>query len=109
PQRMVGHRALRARRRGGESRCEGASRTFSIQRRLALAHEISTDVFELQLFDIPESEEGRAIALPIGFALREALARWWGIEINEIGLTVAQNRRTDGTKTWSIILYDRAS
>src|SRR5581483_6084076 len=36
-------------------------------------------------------------------------ARWWGIEINEIGLTVAQNRRTDGTKTWSIILYDRAS
>jgi hypothetical protein len=109
PQGMVAHRALRARRRGGEGRCEGAERTFSIQRRLALAHEISTDIFELQLFDIPGDEEGRALALPIGFALREALARWWGIEVTEIGVTAAQNRRSDGAKTWSIVLYDRAS
>ena len=33
-------------------------RTFSLQRRLALAHEISTDVFELQLFDISRRRGG---------------------------------------------------
>jgi ATP-dependent helicase YprA (DUF1998 family) len=109
PQGMVPHRALRTWKKGADGRCDGADRTYSIQRHRALAHEITTDVFELQLFDLPAEEEGRGLALPIGFAVREALARWWGIETAEVGVSVAQSRRDDGAKTWSIILYDRAS
>jgi hypothetical protein len=45
---MLDHRPLRFTRADTEGRCPGNSRPFSVQSGLALGHEISTDVVEIQ-------------------------------------------------------------
>lgn len=109
PEGVAIHTPLRGRHQQiGSSRCDGVGKPFAIRRHHALSYEVSTDVFELQLFDIPSQKEGLSIALPIGIALREGLARLWGIESGELGVAATLNRRTDGHAVWSIFVFDRA-
>jgi len=104
PFEMGAHRPLRSKRNAG--RCEGVDATspFVIQRHRALGYQITTDVFELQLHDLPSASS----ALPLAAALRDALARKLGVEEAEMGLTVTQTTGDDGIGRWSVLLFDKA-
>ncbi len=97
PSPMSGHRSLR---RG--LRCEGATRPFAIQRRLALGQSRRTEVFELQLTGLDET-----CGATIAVALREALCRRLGIERDEVARAVAP--APGEAATTSLFLFDTAS
>ena len=105
PRALIDHALLRRRRDLSTNVCPGNSKPFAIQRHIALGHEITTDVFELQpSVSLPESA---ANALVI--ALREALAQELGIEASEMGCAVARRRNALGGQVFSLFLYDRAA
>jgi hypothetical protein len=100
---LVDHRPLRYHK--GQDICPGNANPFSIRRKLALGHEITTDVFELQ----PQQPLTRAGANALVIALREALAQELGIEADEMGFAVEQTRGALGGPAVSLFLFDRAS
>lgn len=91
--------------RGGAGRCPGNDKTYAITAPLALAHEVLTDVAELQ----PERLTDTSAAWALLAAIREALARRLGIESRELGLAVATRPAPNGGSTHSLFLYDHAS
>lgn len=97
---LVGHRPLRKRRE--TMRCDGNDRAFSIQRHLAFGFSRRTEVFELQLADMP----GEDVALTLAVALREALCRRIGIERDEVACDAGY--AGDG-EVCSIWLFDTAA
>ncbi len=93
-----------------DGRCPGndeAGRT--IRRRVRLGTEMATDVFELQLNELANTDAGKAKAAAIAAALREALGARLGVDAESIGLAVAPSLRPDDTRRSSIFLYDKAS
>ncbi|GJE10075.1 DEAD/DEAH box helicase [Methylobacterium longum] len=99
------HRPLRFTKADIDGYCPGNGRGFAVQTGLALGHDITTDVAEIQPAAL--ASEGAAWALASG--LREALTRRLGIETGEIGLSVVRHVSTLGGATHSVYLYDRAS
>jgi ATP-dependent helicase YprA (DUF1998 family) len=99
------HRPLRFTRADTEGMCPGNAHAFSIQSGLALGHEITTDVVEIQ----PANLSNMKAAWGLGSAFREALARRLGIESAEMGIAVEPRQTSIGGMTHSIMLYDRAS
>lgn len=97
------HRPLVGKASVGGS-CEGASKPFGVQRRLLLGHEITTDVFELQVPAVAD----RGAGLALGSALRESLSRRLGVEADEMGLAAEQRQGPVG-RCVSVFLFDNAS
>ncbi|MGA2491573.1 MAG: DEAD/DEAH box helicase [Roseiarcus sp.] len=102
---LANHRPLRFTRADSEGRCPGNAHAFSIQSGLALGHEITTDVVEIQPANLANIRAATALAS----AFREALARRLGIESAEMGIAVEPRQTPIGGMTHSIMLYDRAS
>jgi hypothetical protein len=69
-----------------------------------LGYEVTTDVFDLQLFGIKSA----SVALPLAAALRDALARKLGVEDAEMGIATSETRAEDGVGRWSVLIYDKA-
>lgn len=101
---LVDHIALMP-ARGERGRCSGNDKSFTITRPLALAHEVLTDVAEVQPTTLADPKAAWALAS----ALREVLARQLGIETRELGLSVARRPSPLGGVTHSLLLYDQAS
>ena len=99
-----GHPRLRGgKKRDGSSRCTGTG--FAIQRGLSLGGSRTTDVFEVQLFELQD----RGAALSLGIALRRAFCGRLGIEEQEVGVCVRPGRAPDETILQSIFLYDEGT
>lgn len=99
-----GHLRLRGgKEEDGSSLCTGSD--YSVQRGLSLGASRTTDVFELQLSHLRESET----ALSIGIALRRAFCHGLGIQEEEVGVAVRQSKWLDGSITQSIFLFDSAT
>lgn len=88
-----------------KERCVGNDKPFSQVGQLTLAHEVLTDVCELQ----PEGLEDEGVAWAIIAALRDALTRELGIELRELGLGVSARSGRLGGHTHSLFLFDQAS
>lgn len=102
------HRPLRGQPLAAEGICTGAPALapFAVQRRLRLAHEIRTDVCEVQLYDCPSREA----ALTIALALREACADRLGVDPDEMGFAARPGIRAQGfARSWNAVVFDRAS
>jgi len=84
---------------------EDSGKPFAVQRRVMLAHESVTDVFEIQL----SSLETDGSAWAFGSALREALARELGIEAEELGVSVDWRANAFGRRGASVFLFDKAA
>lgn len=102
---LLDHRPLRFTKGDANGCCPGNMRGFSIQRCLALGHDITTDVAELQPVSLGDPNAAWALAS----ALREALARRLGKGADEMGLAVAARTTPAGGLTHSLFLYDRAA
>ena len=105
------HRRLRGGKEAdGTARCPGSDGGFAIKRNLWLGGEEQTDVFQLRLkhpilldTTLPESA-----AVSLAIALRQSLARALGVEPQEIGWAV-QNNKEQGTGYRDIYLFDSAA
>ena len=106
---LRGHRPLRGAPIADEASgvCTGAPEIaqFAVARDLFLAHEIRTDVCDLQL-DGCDSYE---IAVTLALALREAAARRLGIDADEMGFAAPETRRPDRRRSFSAVVFDRAA
>jgi ATP-dependent helicase YprA (DUF1998 family) len=91
--------------KGASGRCAGNDKPFAITRPLALAHEVLTDVAELQ----PSSLTSLGGAWALASAIREALSRRLGIETRELGLAIDRRPSPLGGATHSMFFYDQAS
>ena len=108
PAEMREHRPLRGARSGSEKKqgiCPGLEKPFTIRRNLMLGHDLTTDVFEMQLFELDDEITATSIAA----ALPEALARILGIEADELGWATVRTYAPDGRTCQSILLFDRAA
>lgn len=87
--------------------CTGSAERapFAVARRLALGHEIRTDVCELQLYEC----RSRETALTVALAVREAVARRLGIDADEMGFAAPQAPHPSRRDSWSAVVFDRAS
>lgn len=102
---LLEHKPLRWARSEDHSRCLGNDNSWKIKRHIALGHEITTDVVELQLAH--KMSEGAANALAI--ALRESLARQLGIEADEMGFATRMLPGPYAAASPSLLLFDKAS
>ena len=85
--------------------CLGNNDGWKIRRTIALGHEISTDVIEIQLAK-PLSDGGtNALAI----SLRESLARELGVEADEMGFATHQMPGPYAARSPSLLLFDKAS
>lgn len=99
------HKPLRYTRKGTDGRCPGNDKGFKITPPIALGHEATTDVVELQ----PIGLEIAGAAWAAVSALRSALCRQLGIETSELGIAIRRVRAPLGQITHSLFLFDRAS
>jgi hypothetical protein len=99
------HAPLRYTKADPDGKCPGASKPFAIKQRLALGHEVRTDVFELQLSGL----DGLGAAWALGSALRTALTRELGVDLGEVGLAVTPRPTPLGGRVIAILLFDHAS
>lgn len=99
------HRPLRYTKADDDGKCPGAAKPFAIKQNLLLGHEVRTDVFELQLDGL--DQPGAAWAF--GSALRTALTRELGVELNELGLWVESRQTAIGGRNHTLFLFDHAA
>jgi hypothetical protein len=99
------HRPLRYTKADDDGKCPGATKPFAIKQSLLLGHEVRTDVFEMQLGGLDKL--GAAWAL--GSALRSALTRELGVELNEVGLWVEPRQTAIGGRSHTMFLFDHAA
>lgn len=99
------HRPLRYTKADDDGKCPGATKPFAIKQNLLLGHEVRTDVFELQLSGLDQS----GAAWAFGSALRTALTRELGIELNEVGLWVEPRQTAIGGRSHALFLFDHAA
>ncbi|MBZ9700972.1 MULTISPECIES: DEAD/DEAH box helicase [unclassified Mesorhizobium] len=87
--------------------CSGAPEfaPYAVTRNLMLAHEIRTDLCEIQLYDC----RSRDVALTIALALREAVAKRLGVDADEMGFAAPAAPNPQGRDNWSSVIFDRAS
>lgn len=102
---LSGHAPLRGTRRNADGLCPGNDKPFKVLRAIALGHETTTDVIEIQPFGLEKAGAAWAAVS----ALREALARRLGIETGEFGMAVRPAGTSLGRRTHSLFLFDRAS
>lgn len=105
PHPLLDHKPLRFTKKAADGRCPGNDKPFKVTPPIALGHEATTDVVELQPIGL--AEPGAAWAAVS--ALREALTRRLGVEASELGVAVRQVQTPLGQVTHSLFLYDRAS
>ncbi len=105
------HRRLRGGKESdGTARCPGSDGQFTIKRNLWLGGEEQTDVFQLRMKH-PTSLEAtipEAAAVSLAIALRLALCQALGVESQEIGWAV-QNNKEQGIGYRDIYLFDSAA
>lgn len=102
---LAGHSPLRLSKDSPATVCTGNDKPFRILRNVALGHEASTDVAEIQSVGLEcEGAAWAAVA-----ALREALARRLAIETSELGIGIQRATTPLGQRTYSLMLFDRAS
>lgn len=99
------HRPLRYTKADDDGKCPGATKPFAIKQNLLLGHEVRTDVFELQLSGLDQS----GAAWAFGSALRTALTRELGVELNEVGLWVEPRQTAIGGRSHTLFLFDHAT
>jgi hypothetical protein len=99
------HRPLRYTKADDDGKCPGAAKPFAIKQNLLLGHEVRTDVFELQLDGL--DQPGTAWAF--GSALRTALTRELGVELNEVGLWIEPRQTAIGSRNQTLFLFDHAA
>jgi ATP-dependent helicase YprA (DUF1998 family) len=99
------HRPLRYTKADDDGKCPGATKPFAIKQNLLLGHEVRTDVFELQLSGLDHS----GAAWAFGSALRTALTRELGVELNEVGLWVEPRQTAIGGRSHTLFLFDHAA
>ena len=89
--------------------CPGSFGEYTIKRNLWLAGEEATDAFQLRLRhpDNPDAIIEQAAAVSVAVAMRVALANMLGVETEEIGWAVQENRE-EGIGYRDIYLYDAA-
>lgn len=105
------HRRLRGGKESdGTARCPGSDGQFTIKRNLWLGGEEQTDVFQLRLKHptLPEVTIPEAAAVSLAIALRLSLCQALGVESQEIGWSV-QNNREHGIGFRDIYLFDSAA
>ena len=107
PLGMAGHRPLVT---GGRDtlvsgRCIGGDGASRIQRHVHLVHDRATDVFEMQM---PQDVTASA-AFAFAAGLREALAAWLGVEVDETGIAVGPSKGADQSRRVSAFVFDRAA
>lgn len=99
------HRPLRYTKANDDGKCPGATKPFAIKQNLLLGHEVRTDMFELQLNGL----DSPGAAWAFGSALRTALTRELGVELNEVGLCVEPRKTAMGGRSHTLFLFDRAA
>jgi hypothetical protein len=99
------HRPLRYTKADDDGKCPGAAKPFAIKQKLLLGHDVRTDVYELQLSGL--DQPGAAWAF--GSALRTALTRELGVELNEVGLRIEPRRTSIGGRSHTLFLFDHAA
>lgn len=99
------HRPLRYTNADDDGKCPGATKPFAIKQNLLLGHEVRTDVFELQLSGLDRP----SAAWAFGSALRTALTRELGVELNEVGLWVEPRQTAIGGRSHTLFLFDHAA
>jgi hypothetical protein len=105
------HRRLRGGKESdGTARCPGSDGQFTIKRNLWLGGEEQTDVFQLRLKHptLPEVTIPETAAVSLAIALRLALCQALGVETQEIGWSV-QNNKEQGIGYRDIYLFDSAA
>ncbi len=106
PERENTHTRLRGGSMGeGDKLCRG-----HVQNDLMLGYSAQTDVVEIQLRDkagVFLNDEVAARSLAI--ALREGLARLLGVENRELGITTQEVKDHQGSKGFSILLFDQTA
>ncbi|MFN9433310.1 MAG: helicase-related protein [Planctomycetota bacterium] len=110
-QRQGTHLRLRGGRRDdGTDLCLGSDNPYAIKRNIWLGGEEQTDVFQLRLRhpQRPEETIPTTVAVSLAIALRMALCKELGIETQEIGWTV-QNNRERGVGFRDVYLFDVAA
>jgi DEAD/DEAH box helicase domain-containing protein len=102
------HYRLRGGRKDGNPFCPGSSDSWKVKPHLRLGHHATTDVFELQLRDVQGVPLGdRKAALTIAVALRDAAAAVLGVDSDEIGFGEKPVALPDGSRSRSILLFDK--
>lgn len=100
------HYKLRSRR--GNQYCAGSDNPWKIKKGIALGHTAVTDVAELQLRTLDGVWVSDPVAAQtLAVALRDALAELIGIQASELGCDTKEARSENGTRSRSILLYDR--
>lgn len=105
------HRRLRGGKESdGTARCPGSDGQFTIKRNLWLGGEEQTDIFQLRLKHptLPDLVIPEDTAVSIVIALRSALSRALGVESQEIGWGV-QNNKEQGFGHRDVYLFDSAA
>lgn len=108
-----GHRKLRG-GKGGEhgSLCDGTVENYAIKRDLRLGTNVYTSVFEIQLRDPNYQYEplrDPVVAWTIGYALRNALTNYIGIDEREVDVSVRDMMFSDKQTGLVLSLFDTAS
>jgi DEAD/DEAH box helicase domain-containing protein len=88
-----------------ESHCSGNDSAFAIKRHLWLGYKDQSDIGEIQ-FVRDDEPVSHVIAYTLGIAMQLTLAELLGINAEEIGVTIREQRDADGKRTPSIYLYD---
>ncbi|NVB37502.1 DEAD/DEAH box helicase [Pseudenhygromyxa sp. WMMC2535] len=112
PRAMQDHYRLRGgKERDNAGHCPGNQRHHAIKRHYRLGVETRTDVFELQLTEVPSGHiaTSRKALSSVAVALRRAAAEHIGVEDREIGWAVIPARAISGGLGKSIVLYDTAA
>lgn len=99
------HKPLRYTKADDDGKCPGASKPFAIKHNLRLGHEVRTDVFEVQLKGLDQL----GAAWAFGSALRTALTRELGVELNEVGLSIETRQTEIGGRFHTLFLFDCAA
>ncbi|MFN3320117.1 MAG: DEAD/DEAH box helicase [Allorhizobium sp.] len=103
PSPLDGHKPLRRKLSGEKLVCEGLENRWKIKRNLALGYEITTDVFEFQ----PSARIERPAATALVIAMRGALAKWLGVEADEMGYSVHRSKHELGGDCFSLMVFDK--
>lgn len=105
PNAMREHKPLHWTPKAGPNEvCPGATQSYSIQRNISLGDEFRTTVFELQLAGVRSD----GVAVTVAMALREVVAKWLGIEPNEMGVAASQTLDQKGRSQWTAAVFDSA-
>jgi len=100
-----GHPKLRAKK--GDRVCPGSSNRWAVTK-IALGHELRTDMIELQLrLTDGQPVADHSSALTLAVALRDALAALLGVQSAELGCEARETRNAEGARCQSIFVFDR--